>query len=125
MLEWALVGSVLHVPSLWLWEVLNVLAVVIRKGRITGDRGQEFLDQLASLNIRIDHAPHVGDLPRLHSLAAIHQLTAYDVAYLDLAKRLSLRLATLDEALIRAADREGVEILLNPCIWGVLFKGDS
>jgi predicted nucleic acid-binding protein len=38
-------------------------------------------------------------------------LTAYDVAYLDLAKRLSLPLATRDDDLMRAALAEGVQIL--------------
>jgi hypothetical protein len=46
MLEWAIEGSVLHVPLLWIWEVLNVVAVVIKKRRITADRGREFLGQL-------------------------------------------------------------------------------
>jgi predicted nucleic acid-binding protein len=47
----------------------------------------------------------------LHSLATAHQLTAYDAAYLDLAKRLSLPLATRDVDLRRAALAEGIQIL--------------
>jgi len=39
MLEWAMDGSALHVPSLWTWEILNTVAVVIKRKRITADRG--------------------------------------------------------------------------------------
>ena len=101
----------LHVPSLWTWEILNTVAVVIKRKRITADRGKEFLVQLATFSIFVDEPPLIADFPRLHSLASNHQLTAYDVAYLDLAKRRSLPLATLDGDLTRAALAEGVKIL--------------
>jgi hypothetical protein len=39
MLEWAKEGTALHVPSLWTWEILNTVAVVIKRRRITADRG--------------------------------------------------------------------------------------
>jgi predicted nucleic acid-binding protein len=70
MLEWAVGGSALHVPPLWTWEILNTVAVVIKRRRITTDRGKEFLEQLATLNIKVDHAPPIADFPRLHSLSA-------------------------------------------------------
>lgn len=111
MLEWAMDGSALHVPSLWTWEILNTVAVVIKRRRITADRGREFLEQLAKFNITVDQAPPIADFPRLHSLASLHQLTAYDVAYLDLAIRLSLPLATRDDDLMKAARAEGVHLL--------------
>lgn len=111
MLEWAIEGSELHVPSLWAREILNVVGVTIKRRRITPDRGREFLAQLAMLNLRIDRPPLVTDFPRLHSLASAYELTAYDVAYLDLAKRLSLPLATRDDDLRRAAMAEGIEVL--------------
>ncbi|MGA3099821.1 MAG: type II toxin-antitoxin system VapC family toxin [Bryobacteraceae bacterium] len=111
MLEWAMQGSELHVPSLWVWEILNVAGVIIRRRRVTADRGREFLKLLATLKVRIDRPPHITDLPRLHALANSYDLTAYDVAYLDLAKRLSLPLATRDDDLGKAALAEGVAVL--------------
>jgi predicted nucleic acid-binding protein len=111
MLEWAVEGSELHVPSLWVWEILNVLGVTIRRRRITSDQGKEFLTLLAKLNVKIDRPPQVADFSRLHVLAGSHDLTAYDVAYLDLAKRLSLPLATLDDDLRKAAMAEGLALL--------------
>jgi len=55
--------------------------------------------QLSTLNLRIDRGPQLSDFPRLHSLAGRHRLTSYDAAYLDLARRLALPLATLDDDL--------------------------
>jgi predicted nucleic acid-binding protein len=111
MLEWAIDGSALHVPALWAWEILNAVGVVIRRRRISADRGVAFLEQLAMLNFKIDRPPLISDFPRLHSIAIAHQLTAYDAAYLDLAKRLSLPLATRDVDLRRAALNEGIQVL--------------
>lgn len=111
MLEWARQGTELHVPSLWVWEVLNVVGVTVKRRRITVDRGREFLAQLATLNFKIDLPPQVTDFPRLHALANRHELTAYDVAYLDLATRLALPLATRDGDLKKAALAEGIEVL--------------
>jgi predicted nucleic acid-binding protein len=104
-------GSELHVPSLWVWEILNVVGVTIRRRRITGDRGREFLTLLAKLNVKIDRPPQVTDFPRLHALANSRELTAYDAAYLDLAKRLSLPLATCDAGFRKAALAEGLAVL--------------
>ena len=78
MLQRAQGGCILHVPSLWTWEVLNAVSVVIKRKRIAADRGKDFLVQLATLNFKVDPAPQVSDFPRLHMLAAVHQLTAYD-----------------------------------------------
>jgi predicted nucleic acid-binding protein len=77
----------------------------------TADRGREFLEQLATLNFKIDRPPLVVDFPRLHSLALTYRLTAYDAAYLDLAKRLSLPLATNDGDLRKAARGEHLEVV--------------
>jgi predicted nucleic acid-binding protein len=73
--------------------------------------GKGFLVQLATFKIKIDQTPVIADFQRLHFLATLHELTAYDVAYLDLAKRLSLPLATRDGDLMRAASSEGIQIL--------------
>jgi predicted nucleic acid-binding protein len=111
MLDWAKEGSELHVPSLWGWEIMNAIGVAVRRRRIKAERGKEFLEQLAVLNFKIDAPPQVRDFPRLHGLATMYELTSYDVAYLDLAKRLSLPLATRDGELARAAVSEGIEVL--------------
>lgn len=111
LLQWAVDGGTLHVPSLWMWEILNAVAVVVKRRRITAVRGKEFLEQLVTFNVRVDQTPTVADFPRLYALASVHELTAYDVAYLDLAKRLTLPLTTSDHKLKRAALAEGVQVL--------------
>lgn len=92
-------------------KFLNSVSAVIKRKRISADQGRDFLVQLGTLNFKIDPPPLVSDFPRLFSLAAVHQLTAYDVAYLDLAKRLSLALATKDSDLRKAALAEGIQTL--------------
>lgn len=111
MLDWARDGSALHVPALWTWEILNSVSMVIKRKRITANQGRDFLIELAKLNFKIAPPPQISDFPRLHMLATIHQLTAYDVAYLDLARRLSLPLATMDTNLRTAALAEGIQTL--------------
>jgi predicted nucleic acid-binding protein len=90
---------------------MNAVAVATRRGRISPDRASAFLGVLAGFSFEIAAAPEVDDLPRLQALAARHKLTAYDAAYLDLAQRLGIPLATLDGDLMSAAIAEGVEIL--------------
>ena len=109
--DWAIRGSELHVPSLWLWEIMNVVSVTVKRQRITADRAKKILVQLRTFNFQIDPPPSVKDLPRLQLLAESHKLTAYDAAYLELAMRLSLPLATGDGDLRKAAEAESVELL--------------
>ena len=92
-------------------RVLNVVAVVVKRRRITVDRGKEFLLELGRLNVRIAPPPAVADFPHLQGFAASRGLTAYDAAYLDLAMRLSLPLASMDDQLRAASLREGLEVL--------------
>jgi len=111
MLEWAVQGSEFACTFLWTWEILNVVAVTVRRHRITWQRGKEFLVQLGKLIFRIDSPPAISDFPRLQALSEQHGLTAYDMAYLDLAMCLSLPLASADGDLRKAAVAEGIELL--------------
>ena len=101
----------LHVPSLWPWEMMNAVSVAVRRKRISPEKAASFLELLSNFDFQIADAPGVADMPRLSDLAARHQLTAYDAAYLDLAQRLALPIATQDDALRKAATAEGVELL--------------
>lgn len=96
------------VPSLWWFEVRNVLIVNERRGRIdpTGTAG--ILADLEALPIRIDRTP---DSATVLAVAREYGLTAYDAAYLELADRLRLPLATLDADLASAATASRVSLL--------------
>lgn len=96
------------VPSLWWFEVRNILIVNERRRRITENETVSFLQNLSLLRFRVDHAPEEGAVLRL---ARANRLSVYDAAYLELAQREGLPLATLDVALRKAASDEAVAIL--------------
>jgi predicted nucleic acid-binding protein len=108
LLDWAALGSQLHVPSIWPLEIVNALLQAVRRKRLPAERARDFLEQLKALAIRIDQVPTLADLARLYELAGRHQLTSYDAAYLDLAMRTGLPLASLDDAVRKAAIAENV-----------------
>jgi predicted nucleic acid-binding protein len=98
------------VPALWQLEVANALAMAERRGRITPERVDDFLRELGVLEIEIDHETAGRSFSHLLPLCRDHALTSYDAAYLDLARRRRLPLATLDADLIRVAERLGVPL---------------
>jgi predicted nucleic acid-binding protein len=95
------------VPCLWWFEVRNTLVANERRRRIAESDTAAFLLGLSRLRIRIDRSPDEGAVLRL---ARTHRLSVYDAAYLELAQRERLPLATLDADLRKAAVREGVAI---------------
>jgi predicted nucleic acid-binding protein len=99
------------VPGLWRIEVANSLTVNLGRGRITPLQRQESLDDLRLLPIFCDQETNDHVWGRTLELADLHRLTVYDALYLELALRLSFPLATLDEDLRRAAQREGAALL--------------
>lgn len=92
-------------PNLLYYEIRNALLVSERRNRITETMSLAFLRNLALLPIRLEPA---GDDASLMTLARKRKLTVYDAAYLELAKREALPLATLDRGLEKAAIAEGV-----------------
>ncbi len=98
------------VPSLWPLEVANGLRIAIRRERISWSFRDAGLVQLAKLPIEIDSETHVHAWHATLQLAGRHGLTPYDAAYLELAQRRRLPLATLDRDLANAAEAEGVAV---------------
>lgn len=96
------------VPALWHLEVGNTLIVAERRRRITAAALDRTADDLAALPIMIDERPVLETWRTSIALASRHRLTVYDAAYLELARRLRLPLATLDRDLRKAAKAEGV-----------------
>lgn len=95
------------VPMLWFYEVGNGLLMAYRRKRITFDQIDGFLTRLKALPI--DTAEQLpAELLELPALAQKYGLTNYDAAYLALAMRLNLPLATTDVDLRRAAGVAGV-----------------
>ncbi|MXX35595.1 MAG: type II toxin-antitoxin system VapC family toxin [Gemmatimonadetes bacterium] len=104
-------GGEAVVPGLWRLELGNVLAGAERRNRISGPGVARCLGILARLPIVTD--PHTDEraLRETLELARREYLTTYDAAYLELAMRRGLPLATLDRPLARAARRAGVDVL--------------
>ncbi len=103
--------AVVVVPSHWYVEIANVLALSERRRRITPADTAEFVELLEGLMIDPDDEPRGRAFGQVLSLARGERLTAYDAAYLELAMRLGLPLATKDVALRDAAVRLGVPVL--------------
>lgn len=98
-----------HVPSLWHVEV----AISGRKGRLSPARAAEFAALIDALPILVDEETPGRALREILDLARHERLTAYDAAYLELAMRQGLPLATRDEELREAAERVGVALVLG------------
>ncbi len=100
-----LLDEVAVAPTLWWYEVRNVLLMNERRGRITSQDLVELLAALAQLPIVLDQAP---DEAALLSLASTFRLTVYDAAYIELAQRQNVPLASLDRQVLIAARSSGV-----------------
>ena len=96
------------VPALWLYEVVNVTELAVRKGRIPRKKALAFLESLADLPIEVENPSRTQVFVIVRALAGQYQLTGYDAAYLELAIRHNLPIASLDKALARAALAAGV-----------------
>jgi predicted nucleic acid-binding protein len=96
------------VPPLWPYEVANGLWVAQRRGRTTVTQIQRVLALLRPLPIRVDVSAHERARGEVLALALQEGLAAYDAAYLELAMREGLPIATLDTRLREAARRVGV-----------------
>jgi len=103
--------DVFWVPSLWWYEVANALIIAERRKRLTEADGIQLRELYGMLPIKTDMIIGPDTMERLRTLAREHSLSAYDAAYLELALRRGLRLATLDHNLQSAARKAGVKIL--------------
>ena len=99
------------VPALWPFEVANALALAERRKRITQEGITAFLETLRRLPIQVERREALSLWQATLALAREHRLTAYDAAYLDLARRDRLSLATLDHELQAAGRTLGLTLL--------------
>ncbi|MFN9847017.1 MAG: type II toxin-antitoxin system VapC family toxin [Alphaproteobacteria bacterium] len=99
------------VPPLWFWEVGNVLAAALRRGRTAAISVEGLLEVLAALPITADPDAAGQAWGATLRLARAEGLTVYDAAYLELAIRKGAGLATTDEKLRTAAQGLGVLVL--------------
>lgn len=101
------------VPSHWHLELGNTILVQTRRTRLPEAAALRILARLRSLPVILDDETSDRALTDSYELANRNRLTLYDAAYLELALRRALPLATFDKALRRAAEAAGVP-LVNP-----------
>ena len=91
-------------------EVTNALLVGERRKRIRQPEVRRFVDLVKNLSVIEDGQAFANTLSNVLPLAREHDLSAYDAAYLDVAVRHELPLATLDSALQKAGSKAGIMI---------------
>jgi predicted nucleic acid-binding protein len=101
-------GASAYVPMIWHLEVINALCICERRKRITESETGNFLNLLATLPIIFDNA--AGQSMAILGLSRQHNLSAYDSAYLELAMRIGIPLASRDAALRKAAGKAGLSV---------------
>ena len=99
-----------HVPSLWHYEVTNALIMAERRKRLDRKVADKLLDWMLKLPIEVDVTTGDQLAARLIDIARTRGLTTYDSAYVELALRFNIPIATHDAKLRKAAVAAGVEI---------------
>ena len=107
----ALLDGEALVPQHWRLEVANLARMAVRKGRLTDEALVRVFDDLRELNVSVDQETDRLAWSECLELSRRHNLTTYDAAYLELAMRADLPLATRDRRLRNAAGVEKVGLL--------------
>ncbi len=102
------------VPLHWPLEIANGLLMAQRRQRADRSLRRAALRDLAALPIEIDPDTNQHAWKSIGDLADRHRLTVYDAAYLELAIRKRVPLATLDDDLVKAASAEKVPVFGEP-----------
>lgn len=110
MLDRLAMGDSVVVPALWPLEVANAITVLRRRRKLTADEARSAIQIVRELPATIDHEAATMAFTRLVDLASEHELTIYEAAYIELAIRKRLPLATNNAQMKQAAMRSGVEL---------------
>jgi len=106
-----LAGATPVVPALWCHEVCNAFVMADRRGRITAAQVRTLAADLEEFMQAVKPDPLPARATALIDTAQRTRLTVYDAAYLELASRLRLPLATLDDQLREAARHAGLALI--------------
>lgn len=97
------------VPGLWRLEFSNALIVAQQRGRISISTRQQCINHARQMPLNFEET--LPSLTQIYSIATEYNLTTYDAVYLELAQRRGLTLATLDKALVKAAQKAKVKLI--------------
>jgi predicted nucleic acid-binding protein len=104
-------GTEMLTPSIWPLEVANALLMAERHKRITNAQATAFLQRISKLPILVESISPNRAFEHILQVARQYELTEYDAAYVELALRKALPLATLDAKLRRAAHSAGLRLV--------------
>jgi len=102
-----------YVPNLWHLEATNVLLGAEKRLETNSSDIEGFISQLENLPLHVDSLTSHQSFNRTMALARAYKLSSYDAAYLELAIREGLPIASLDKLLVKAAKKAGVDIYLK------------
>ena len=105
------IRNILWVPALWWYEMANALLMAQRRKRLTDAERIRLIELYRTLPIRTDMMLDSDSMPRFQRLGMDYDHSAYDAAYLELAQRRGLGLATVDRPLRSAAQIAGIKVI--------------
>jgi len=105
-----LTADEVRVPALFWYEITSAVTASVRRGRMTPASGERVLHLVSQLPIKTDAGVGQTCITPIGAVAREQGISAYDAAYLELAMRLGLGMATLDDRLGEAARRLGVPV---------------
>jgi predicted nucleic acid-binding protein len=111
LLREAAAGTTAVVPSFWYLEMANALLTVQRRHKLTPVQRKAARDKLAVMQFTVDDEAARNAFGQISDLAEKYGLTVYDAAYLEIALRRKMSLATRDDALRNAGKQCGLKLL--------------
>lgn len=103
-----------YASAIFFLECSNVLAIALRRKRITDEQFNEYVNLLSLLPINIDKfcaSPEA--LYIIGNLARKYNLTTYDASYLEIAMRMEAAIATLDNNLINISKALNIKTVVS------------
>lgn len=100
------------VPAFWYTETIHVLRCAEDDGKFGESATAGFVYRLGQLPIEIDAAAPSGIQLAVAAISREFRLSGYDAQYLELARRRSVPIATLDKDLRKSARKAGVPVYL-------------
>ncbi len=97
--------------SIWPLEIANAILMSERRGRLSAADTARFTELVSGLPITVERTALLRALGAVMEVGRTHSLTSYDAAYLELAMRRGLPLATLDNRLADAARQANVTLI--------------
>jgi predicted nucleic acid-binding protein len=111
LLDWCDAGTDVYVPSIWAFELTNILVQAHRKGRVAQERVDQFIGEILRFAIHVEPLSTEQTVSQVRQLSENYRLTAYDAAYLAVALNRGLPLASQDSDLKAAAIAAGVRLV--------------